>query len=99
MADQSTKPAQKKKKQKKVQEPEVPEQDFKPFDYSQSNFKIFDGKTSAFFLSFFICIFPIGSVHCLHFLYFIHTGKSKESSQFDPNRQAHGPKQKVLTCF
>lgn len=63
VADQSTKPAQKKKKQKKVQEPEVPEQDFKPFDYSQSNFKIFDGK-------------------------------SKESSQFDPNRQAHGPKQK-----
>ncbi|XP_016352988.1 exosome component 10-like [Sinocyclocheilus anshuiensis] len=62
-ADQSTKPAQKKKKQKKVQEPEVPEQDFKPFDYSQSNLKIFDGK-------------------------------SKESSQFDPNRQAHGPKQK-----
>uniref|UniRef100_A0A673J4I0 Exosome complex component 10 n=1 Tax=Sinocyclocheilus rhinocerous TaxID=307959 RepID=A0A673J4I0_9TELE len=47
-ADQSTKPAQKKKKQKKVQEPEVPEQDFKPFDYSQSNLKIFDGKTSAF---------------------------------------------------
>uniref|UniRef100_A0A672RAU3 Exosome complex component 10 n=1 Tax=Sinocyclocheilus grahami TaxID=75366 RepID=A0A672RAU3_SINGR len=47
-ADQSTKPAQKKKKPKKVQEPEVPEQDFKPFDYSQSNLKIFDGKTSAF---------------------------------------------------
>uniref|UniRef100_A0A673IU18 Exosome complex component 10 n=1 Tax=Sinocyclocheilus rhinocerous TaxID=307959 RepID=A0A673IU18_9TELE len=67
-ASDSTKPAQKKKKQKKVQEPEVPEQDFKPFDYSQSNLKIFDGK-------------------------------SKESSQFDPNRQAHGPKQKVLTCF
>ncbi|KTF75621.1 hypothetical protein cypCar_00022905 [Cyprinus carpio] len=63
VADQSTKPAQKKKKQKKAQEPEVPEQDFKPFDYSQSNFKMFDGK-------------------------------SKESSQFDPNRQAHGPKQK-----
>uniref|UniRef100_A0A673J0J3 Exosome complex component 10 n=1 Tax=Sinocyclocheilus rhinocerous TaxID=307959 RepID=A0A673J0J3_9TELE len=62
-ASDSTKPAQKKKKQKKVQEPEVPEQDFKPFDYSQSNLKIFDGK-------------------------------SKESSQFDPNRQAHGPKQK-----
>uniref|UniRef100_A0A673JRI5 Exosome complex component 10 n=1 Tax=Sinocyclocheilus rhinocerous TaxID=307959 RepID=A0A673JRI5_9TELE len=36
---------------------EIPEQDFKPFDYSQSNFKIFAGKTSAFFLSFFICIF------------------------------------------
>uniref|UniRef100_A0A673JZF8 Exosome complex component 10 n=1 Tax=Sinocyclocheilus rhinocerous TaxID=307959 RepID=A0A673JZF8_9TELE len=60
VADQSTKPAQKKQN---VQEPEVPEQDFKPFDYSQSNFKIF-------------------------------AGKSKESSQFDPNRQAHGPKQK-----
>uniref|UniRef100_A0A671KJD5 Exosome complex component 10 n=1 Tax=Sinocyclocheilus anshuiensis TaxID=1608454 RepID=A0A671KJD5_9TELE len=68
VADQSTKPAQKKQKKKNVQEPEVPEQDFKPFDYSQSNFKIF-------------------------------AGKSKESSQFDPNRQAHGPKQKVLTCF
>uniref|UniRef100_A0A673JVB4 Exosome complex component 10 n=1 Tax=Sinocyclocheilus rhinocerous TaxID=307959 RepID=A0A673JVB4_9TELE len=54
VADQSTKPAQKKQN---VQEPEVPEQDFKPFDYSQSNFKIFAGKTSAFFLSFFICIF------------------------------------------
>ncbi|XP_052449326.1 exosome component 10 isoform X2 [Carassius gibelio] len=63
VADQSTKPAQKKKKQKKAQEPEVPEQDFKPFDYSQSSFKVFDGK-------------------------------SKESSQFDPNRQARGPKQK-----
>uniref|UniRef100_A0A671KMI2 Exosome complex component 10 n=1 Tax=Sinocyclocheilus anshuiensis TaxID=1608454 RepID=A0A671KMI2_9TELE len=47
----------------KTEKPEVPEQDFKPFDYSQSNFKIF-------------------------------AGKSKESSQFDPNRQAHGPKQK-----
>uniref|UniRef100_A0A8C1KWQ6 Exosome complex component 10 n=1 Tax=Cyprinus carpio TaxID=7962 RepID=A0A8C1KWQ6_CYPCA len=60
VADQSTKPAQKKKN---VQEPEVPKQNFKPFDYSKSNFKIF-------------------------------AGKSKESSQFDPNRQAHGPKQK-----
>uniref|UniRef100_A0A672QIN9 Exosome complex component 10 n=1 Tax=Sinocyclocheilus grahami TaxID=75366 RepID=A0A672QIN9_SINGR len=67
-ASDSTKPAQKKLKKKNVQEPEVPGQDFKPFDYSQSNFKIF-------------------------------AGKSKESSQFDPNRQAHGPKQKVLTCF
>ncbi len=61
VADQSTKPAPKKKKQKKVQEPEVPEQDFKPFDYSQSNFKIFDGKT----LPFFICMFPIGSLSSL----------------------------------
>uniref|UniRef100_A0A8C1KWT9 Exosome complex component 10 n=1 Tax=Cyprinus carpio TaxID=7962 RepID=A0A8C1KWT9_CYPCA len=50
-------------KKKNVQEPEVPKQNFKPFDYSKSNFKIF-------------------------------AGKSKESSQFDPNRQAHGPKQK-----
>ncbi|XP_043079971.1 exosome component 10 isoform X2 [Puntigrus tetrazona] len=63
VAEQSTKPAQKKKKQKKVQEPQLPEEDFKPFDYSRSNFKIFDGKT-------------------------------KKSSQFDPNRQTHGPKQK-----
>uniref|UniRef100_A0A8C1XT07 Exosome complex component 10 n=1 Tax=Cyprinus carpio TaxID=7962 RepID=A0A8C1XT07_CYPCA len=52
----------------KTEKPEVPKQNFKPFDYSKSNFKIF-------------------------------AGKSKESSQFDPNRQAHGPKQKVFTCF
>uniref|UniRef100_A0A8C2HB82 Exosome complex component 10 n=1 Tax=Cyprinus carpio TaxID=7962 RepID=A0A8C2HB82_CYPCA len=53
-------------------------------------------QTSAPFLSLFICSFP-GSVFiaCI----FFHTGKSKESSQFDPNRQAHGPKQKVFTCF
>uniref|UniRef100_A0A671KMK1 Exosome complex component 10 n=1 Tax=Sinocyclocheilus anshuiensis TaxID=1608454 RepID=A0A671KMK1_9TELE len=51
VADQSTKPAQKKQKKKNVQEPEVPEQDFKPFDYSQSNFKIFAGKTSAYVIS------------------------------------------------
>ncbi|RXN30910.1 exosome component 10 [Labeo rohita] len=63
VAGQSTKPAQNKKKQKKDEEPEVPEQNFTPFDYNQSNFKIFDGK-------------------------------SKESSHFDPNRQAHGPKHK-----
>uniref|UniRef100_A0A673J0H2 Exosome complex component 10 n=1 Tax=Sinocyclocheilus rhinocerous TaxID=307959 RepID=A0A673J0H2_9TELE len=65
--EESLKPKMKVSKtesEKKVQEPEVPEQDFKPFDYSQSNLKIFDGK-------------------------------SKESSQFDPNRQAHGPKQKT----
>ncbi|KAK7128557.1 hypothetical protein R3I94_016956 [Phoxinus phoxinus] len=62
VADQSTKPVQKKTKQKIVQEPEVPE-DFQPYDYSQSNFKMFDGKL-------------------------------KESSQFDPNGQARGPKQK-----
>ncbi|XP_073679435.1 exosome complex component 10 [Garra rufa] len=62
VSDQSTKPAQKKKKQK-VEEPEVPEQSFTPFDYNQSNFKIFDGK-------------------------------SKESSHFDPNKQANGPKYK-----
>ncbi len=65
VADQSTKPAPKKKKQKKVQEPELPEQDFKPFDYSQSNFKIFDGET----LPFFICMFPIGSLSSL-FVFF-----------------------------
>ncbi len=55
----------KKKKQKKVQEPELPEQDFKPFDYSQSNFKIFDGET----LPFFICMFPIGSLSSLFVFY------------------------------
>lgn len=94
VAGQSTKPAQNKKKQKKDEEPEVPEQNFTPFDYNQSNFKIFDGKTSALFS----CVF-FYSVHCFHCLCFIHTGKSKESSHFDPNRQAHGPKHKVLTCF
>lgn len=63
VADQSTKPAQKKQKQKAVQEPEVPQQNFQPYDYSQSNFKMFDGK-------------------------------SKESSPFDPNGQAHGKQKK-----
>ncbi|XP_067226929.1 exosome component 10 isoform X1 [Chanodichthys erythropterus] len=43
VANQSTKPAQKKQKQKK--EPDVPQQNFEPYDYSQSNFKMFDGKS------------------------------------------------------
>lgn len=50
-------------------------------------------------LPFFHMRFFFYSVHCFHCLCFIHTGKSKESSHFDPNRQAHGPKHKVLTCF
>lgn len=45
VADQSTKPAKKKQKQKTAQEPEAPKQDFKPYDYSQSNFKLFAGKS------------------------------------------------------
>lgn len=61
--DQSTKPAQKKKKQKKVQEPEVPQQNFKPYDYSQSNFKMFDGKRSAFFFFFFFLL--VSSFVCI----------------------------------
>ncbi|TRY54084.1 hypothetical protein DNTS_034504 [Danionella cerebrum] len=39
-----TKPEQKKQKQKSLQEPEGPKPDFKPYDYSQSNMKIFAGK-------------------------------------------------------
>lgn len=94
MADQSAKPAQKKQKQKIVQEPEVP-QEFQPYDYSQSNFKMFDGKRSALFLSF---IFPVGVFSVLSsFVCVLNTGKLKESSQFDPNGQARGPKQKVWT--
>nr|XP_055044666.1 exosome component 10 [Misgurnus anguillicaudatus] len=61
--DPSRTPAPKKHKAKALQDPQVSKQDFKPFDYSQSNMKIFDGK-------------------------------SKESSQFDPNRPAHDSKQK-----
>lgn len=45
-------------------------------------------------LPFFFFFFPIGVFICL---YFILSGKSKESSHFDPN--GHGPKQKVLTCL
>uniref|UniRef100_A0A671KML5 Exosome complex component 10 n=1 Tax=Sinocyclocheilus anshuiensis TaxID=1608454 RepID=A0A671KML5_9TELE len=69
VADQSTKPAQKKQKKKNVQEPEVPEQDFKPFDYSQSNFKIFAGKTSAYVIC--ICISVIFFYWCFQGTVFI----------------------------
>lgn len=44
VADQSTKPAKKKQKQKTSHEPEGPKQDFKPYDYSKSNFKLFAGE-------------------------------------------------------
>ncbi|MBN3326175.1 EXOSX protein, partial [Atractosteus spatula] len=50
-------------KQPAQQDPPVPA-DFKPFDYSKSDFKVFAG------------------------------GKSKESTQFDPNKQAQEPKRK-----
>ncbi|XP_056589892.1 exosome component 10 [Triplophysa dalaica] len=61
--DKSSTPVPKKHKAKALQDPQDSTQNFKPFDYSQSNMKMFDGK-------------------------------SKESSQFDPNRLDPESKQK-----
>uniref|UniRef100_A0A8C7WQ78 Exosome complex component 10 n=1 Tax=Oryzias sinensis TaxID=183150 RepID=A0A8C7WQ78_9TELE len=60
------KPAKKLKAAEKTQKTETPSQtSFKPFDYSQSDLKVFAGT------------------------------KSKDNSQFDPNRQGQGFKKKV----
>lgn len=42
--DQSSTPAPKKHKAKALQDPQVSTQNFKPFDYSKSNMKMFNGK-------------------------------------------------------
>lgn len=83
-----------------------PQETFKPFDYTQTDLKVFAGMhmrfirhritqiTTYFYIQLQFYIIKIQLNQCTPFVF---TGtKPKDNTQFDPNRQAHDFKKKVF---